>query len=50
MKIEIQTNPQREEYLTTILKFMRTEDKITNKMISERLNLAPSSVTEMLKN
>lgn len=49
MKIEIQTNPQREEYLTTILKFMRTEDKITNKMISERLNLAPSSVTEMLK-
>lgn len=42
-------NPQREEYLISIFKLMQTEDKITNKMLSENLDLAPSSVTEMLK-
>ena len=42
-------NPQREEYLVTIFKLMRDKKKITNKQISESLNLSPPSVTEILK-
>ncbi len=42
-------NPQKEEYLITIFKLMGEGEKVTNKSISTQLNLAPPSVTEMLK-
>ena len=42
-------NSQKEEYLITIYKLMNEGEKVTNKSISTYLNLAPSSVTEMLK-
>ncbi|WP_296140658.1 metal-dependent transcriptional regulator [uncultured Anaerococcus sp.] len=43
------TNPQKDEYLITIFKLMVEGEKVTNKSISTHLDLAPSSVTEMLK-
>ena len=42
-------NPQKDEYLITIFKLMGESEKVTNKSISTHLDLAPSSVTEMLK-
>ena len=42
-------NPQKEEYLIAIFKLMGEGEKVTNKSISTHLDLAPSSVTEMLK-
>lgn len=42
-------NPQKEDYLITIFKLMGEGEKVTNKSISTHLNLAPPSVTEMLK-
>lgn len=42
-------NSQKEEYLITIYKLMSEGEKVTNKSISTHLDLAPSSVTEMLK-
>ena len=42
-------NPQKDEYLMTIFKLMGESEKVTNKSISTHLDLAPSSVTEMLK-
>ncbi|MFO3715350.1 metal-dependent transcriptional regulator [Anaerococcus cruorum] len=42
-------NPQKDEYLITIFKLMGESEKVTNKLISTHLDLAPSSVTEMLK-
>ncbi|MCW6678410.1 metal-dependent transcriptional regulator [Anaerococcus sp. NML200574] len=42
-------NPQREDYLTIIYKLMQENDKITNKDISQALDISPPSVTEMLK-
>ncbi len=47
--MEKSLNPQKEEYLIAIFKLMREDEKVTNKSISNYLNLAPSSVTEMLK-
>lgn len=44
-----EVNSQKEDYLITIFKLMREGEKVTNKSISEQLDLAPSSVTEMLK-
>lgn len=44
-----EVNSQKEDYLITIFKLMGEGDKVTNKSISEQLDLAPSSVTEMLK-
>lgn len=42
-------NPQKEEYLITIFKLMGEDQKVTNKSISTYLDLAPPTVTEMLK-
>lgn len=42
-------NRQKDEYLITIFKLMGESKKVTNKSISTHLDLAPSSVTEMLK-
>ena len=44
-----EVNSQKEDYLITIFKLMGEGEKVTNKSISEQLDLAPSSVTEMLK-
>ncbi|RGB78040.1 metal-dependent transcriptional regulator [Anaerococcus nagyae] len=44
-----EVNSQKEDYLITIFKLMGEGKKVTNKSISEQLDLAPSSVTEMLK-
>lgn len=45
----MQVNQQREVYLTIIFKLQESNKKITNKLISESLNISPASVTEMLK-
>lgn len=42
-------NNQREEYLVNIFRLRRDNDKVSNKMLSEKLELSPPSVTEMLK-
>lgn len=39
----------REDYLKTIFKLYEREGKVTNKMIAERMGIAPASVSEMLK-
>lgn len=45
----MQVNQQREDYLTEIFKLQNANKKITNKSISEALNISPASVSEMLK-
>ena len=45
----MQVNQQREDYLTIIFKLQESDKKISNKSISEALNISPASVTEMLK-
>lgn len=45
----MEINPQREDYLTTIFKLNIRKGKANNKEISQWLNVAPSSVTEMIK-
>lgn len=42
-------NNQREEYLINIFRLKRDHKKVTNKLLSERLELSPPSVTEMIK-
>lgn len=41
--------PERNEYLTTIFKLKESNKKVTNKALSQALDIAPSSVTEMVK-
>lgn len=41
--------PERNEYLTTIFKLKESNKKVTNKALSQTLDIAPSSVTEMVK-
>lgn len=41
--------PERNEYLTTIFKLKESNKKVTNKALSKSLDIAPSSVTEMVK-
>lgn len=45
----MENNPFREEYLTSIFRLSQINKKITNKQLSEKLGVAPSSVTEMLR-
>lgn len=42
-------NNQREEYLVNIFRLRRDNEKVSNKMLSEKLEISPPSVTEMLK-
>lgn len=39
----------REDYITTIFKIMDTGREVSNKLLSEMMGIAPSSVTEMLR-
>ena len=41
--------PERNEYLTTIFKLKESNKKVTNKALSQALDISPSSVTEMVK-
>lgn len=41
--------PERNEYLTTIFKLTESNKKVTNKALSQALDISPSSVTEMVK-
>ena len=41
--------PERNEYLTTIFKLKESNKKVTNKTLSQALDITPSSVTEMVK-
>lgn len=42
-------NSERVEYLTTILKLRESNKSVSNKILSQALSVAPSSVTEMLR-
>lgn len=45
----MELNKERTEYITTIFKLTESKKAVTNKILSEVLGVAPSSVTEMLR-